>query len=67
MVFSARDALKMATQTRFQKYFGKRTLSATKQIQTKISSFLKPMKEKENNDEAIYVVGKCLYSRVWKN
>ena len=57
----------MATQTRFQKYFGKRTLSATKQIQIKISSFLKPMKEKDNNDEAIYVVGKCLYSRVWKN
>ena len=37
----------MASQTNLQKYFGKCTLTGTRQVQTKISSFLKPTKEKE--------------------
>ena len=49
-VSSARDALKLATQAKVQTYFGKRTLPATKQVQTKISSFLQPTKGKENNN-----------------
>ena len=59
----------MATQTKLQKCFGKRTLPATKQVQAKISSFLKPTKENENNNEVIYVGGiaKCLRFRVWQN
>ena len=52
-VFPARDALKLATLTKIQKYFGKRTLPATKQVKIKISSFLKSTKEKENNNEVI--------------
>ena len=60
LVFSARGALKLATQAKLQKYFGKCTLPVTKQVQTKISRFLKPTKEKENNDEVIYVGGNCL-------
>ena len=31
--FSVRDVLKMATQTKLRKYFGKYTLPATKQVQ----------------------------------
>ena len=31
--FSVRDVLKMATQTKLRKYFGKCTLPATKQVQ----------------------------------
>ena len=45
----------MATQTKVQKYFGKSTLPPTKQVQTKISSFLKPLEEKEKDNEVIYV------------
>ena len=66
LFFSARGALKMATQTKLQKYFRKHTQPATKQIQTKVSRFLKCTKEK-NNNEVIYVGGKCLHFRVWKN
>ena len=66
-VFSARDALKMATQIKLQKYFGKCTLPATKQVQTKISSFLKHTKEKYYNNKVIYIGGKCLRFHVWKN
>ena len=66
-VFSARDALKMAMQTKLQKCFGNRTLPATKQVQTKISSFLRPRKKKENNKEVIYIAVKCLRFRVWIN
>ena len=40
---------------------------AWKTSTNKISSFLKPRKEKENNSEVIYVGGKCLRVRVWKN
>ena len=65
LFFSARGALKMATQTKLQKYFRKHTQPATKQIQTKVSSFLKRTKEKKN--EVIYVGGRCLHFRVWKN
>ena len=54
-VFSARDTLKMTTQTKLQKPFDKRNLSARKQVQTKISSFLKSTKKKQNNNEVIYV------------
>ena len=32
-VFSSRDVLKMATQTKLREYFGKCTLPATKQVQ----------------------------------
>ena len=67
ILFSARDALKMATQIKLQKYFGKPTFPATKPVQTKPSRFLKPTKEKENNGEVIYVGGKCLRFCVWKN
>ena len=48
----------MATQTKVQKYFGKRTLPPTKQVQTKISIFLKPLGEKEKDNEVIYVGGR---------
>ena len=65
-VFSARDTLKMTTQTKLQKPFDKRNLSARKQVQTKISSFLKSTKKKQNNNEVIYVGEKCLSFRVWK-
>ena len=51
----------MATQTKVQKYFGKRTLPPTQQVQTKISSFLKRLEEKEIDNEVIYVGGRCLY------
>ena len=51
----------MATQTKVQKYFGKRTLPPTQQVQTKISSFLKPLEEKGKDNEVIYVGGRCLY------
>ena len=54
-VFSARDTLKMQRKLNFKNIFSKRTLPATKQIQTKISSFLKPTKWKENNNEVIYL------------
>ena len=47
LFFSARGALKMATQTKLQKYFRKHTQPATKQTQTKVSSFLKCTKEKK--------------------
>ena len=66
-VFPARDALKMAMPTILQKFFDKRTLPATKIVQTKISSFLKPRKEKENNNKVIYIGGKCLRFCVCKN
>lgn len=36
LFFSARGALKMATQTKLQKYFRKHTQPATKQIQTSL-------------------------------
>ena len=45
----------MTTQTKLQKPFDKRNLSARKQVQTKISSFLKSTKKKQNNNEVIYV------------
>ena len=57
----------MAMQTKLQKCFGNRTLPATKQVQTKISSFLRPRKKKENNKEVIYIAVKCLRFRVWIN
>ena len=63
-VFSARDTLKMATQTKLQKSSDKHNLSARKQRQTKISSFLKSTKKKQNNNEVIYVGEKCLRFRV---
>ena len=45
----------MQRKLNFKNTFSKRTLPATKQIQTKISSFLKPTKWKENNNEVIYL------------